>query len=80
MFSLSRLYQIIPIEKSHHFNHKMLYFAKTENFQLLSSSQIHPLLSPSVVFFHPFPFLFRFFPIFATAFRPKKRLADILLK
>jgi len=61
MFSLSRLYQIIPIEKSHHFNHKMLYFAKTENFQLLSSSQIHPLLSPSMVFFHPFPFLFRFF-------------------
>ena len=61
MFSLSRLYQIIPIEKSHHFYHKMLYFAKTENFQLFSSSQIHPLLSPSVVFFHHFPFLFRFF-------------------
>lgn len=67
MFSLSRLYQIIPIEKSHHFYHKMLYFAKTENFQLLSSSQIHPLLSPSMVFFHPFPFLFIFFLIFAPA-------------
>ena len=80
MFSLSRLYQIIPIEKSHRFCQIITLFAKNVNFQHLSSLQIHPLLSPSVVFFHPFPFLFRFFPIFAPAFRPKKRLADILLK
>jgi hypothetical protein len=29
--------------------------------------QIH-LIPPIILFFHPFPFLFRFFPIFATAF------------